>query len=83
MSDSAVEDKDEELTFRDATDAFNASIPVHELGYAFRAYIRLGKNTDQAAKAIGVTYGRFKVDLRRDYGSCQKAVNRGLRPWGT
>ena len=74
---------DDELTYQDALDAFNASIPVHELGYAMRAYIRLGKDTDQAAKAVGVTYGRFKVDLRRDYGVCQRAVNRGLSPWGT
>ena len=83
MSDTALKDEDEELTFQDAIDAFNASIPVHELGYAMRAYIRLGKNIDQAAEAVGVTYGRFKVDLRRDYGVCQKAVNRGLSLWGT
>ena len=74
---------EDELTYQDALDAFRSSIPVHELGYAMRAYIRLGKNTDQAAKAVGVTYGRFKVDLRRDYGDCQRAVNRGLSPWGT
>ena len=74
---------EDELTYQDALDAFNASIPVHELGYAMRAYIRLGKNAEQAAKAVDVSYGQFKVDLRRDYGDCQRAVNRGLSPWGT
>ena len=74
---------EDELTYQDALDAFNASIPVHELGYAMRAYIRFEKNVEQAAKTIGVPYGQFKVDLRRDYGACQRAVDRGLSPWGT
>ena len=83
MSDSAVEDKDEELTFRDATDAFNASIPVHELGYAFRAYIRFEKKAEEAAKGLGIYLEEYKKDLRRDYDTLQRAVNRGLSPWGT
>ena len=83
MSDTAMKDEDEELTFQDATDAFNESIPVHELGYAFRAYIRFEKKAEEAAKDLGIDFEEYKKDLRLDYDTLQRAVNRGLSPWGT
>ena len=73
---------DPELTFEEVLHYFHNSIPVHEMGYALRAYIRHNKDYSEASLTCGVPVGEFRVDLSRDYRRMQIAIDRGMSLWG-